>query len=122
MNDKLYEGAIVLSEQLKIARLEVLGRKLELRQAQYDLNVAKAKVERALIKKVGNEKKLSSTAEGRERIFVLARDADETYRARLARYNEVYERLERAKIEAQLLQDKLNVILAVLRGEGQCGG
>jgi hypothetical protein len=115
----LYADAIEVADRLKEARLQVIGISSELTQAGYDLAVAKARVERGLIKKAGDEKRLGPTTESRERVFTLARDADEAYLAELKRYNEVKVRLEQAKVEVASLRDRLNVMLTAMRaGEG----
>jgi len=113
----LYEKAIEVAEKLKEARLQVAHLSSEWAEAEYDLSVAQARAERGLIKKVGGEKKLGSTVESRERVFTLARDADEDYRAQLERRNQAKIRLEQAKVEAASLSDKLNIMLAAMRAE-----
>jgi hypothetical protein len=106
-------------DRLKVVRLEAARLSAELVQAEYDLRLAQARVERGLIKKAGGEKSLGPTVEDRARIFVLALDADEGYRACLKRRDELALKLEEAKAEAASLRDRLSVVLATMRaGEG----
>lgn len=70
---------------------------------------------RQVPKKVGGEKQLAPTAEARARIFTLALDADEEYRGKLARRDEIQAKLEQAKVEAGYLRDRLNILLAAMR-------
>jgi hypothetical protein len=117
----LYGEAIAVAEKLKEARLQVVLLSSELAEAEYGLAVVQARAERGLIKKVGGEKKLGPTVESRERVFTLARDADEEYRAQLERHGQVKMKLERAKAEAASLRDRLNVMLAAMRAEESDG-
>jgi hypothetical protein len=107
--------AMQVADRLREARLQVTDATSEFVQAAYDLAVAKARVERGLIKKVGHEKALGPTTESRERVFILARDADEQYVARLKRHNEVTVRLDQAKVEEALLGDRLKIMLTAMR-------
>ena len=111
----LYAEAMEVADRLKEARLQVTHVTSELAQAAYDLAVGKARVERGLIKKVGNEKRLGPTSESRERVFILARDADEEYLARLKRHNEVKVRLGQVKVEVASLGDRLTIILTAMK-------
>ena len=113
----LYEETIKVSESLREARLEVADLSMGLAQAEYDLRVVKARVERSLIKKVGDEKRLGPTVDARERVFTLARDADEEYLTQLKRHDEVQVKLERAKVEVSALCDKLNVMLTAMKAD-----
>lgn len=111
----LYEDSLKLIEQLKAARLAVARLAGELAKAEYELTLTAAKVEREWIKRVGDDKKLGATVEARERVFILARDADENYKAQLNRQWEIKAKLDEAKVEASALQDKLSVTLAAMR-------
>ena len=113
----MYEEAMTVAGKLKEARQEVVRLTGELKEAKYDLAVAKAKVERALIKKVGGEKKLGLTAEDRERVYTLALDADETYRSEWKRHFELETRLDLARAKVSALQDQLNVILTAMAAD-----
>lgn len=118
----IYEAANEIVERLRLARLEVVHLSAELAQAEYDLRLAQARVERGLIKKVGGEKALGPTAEDRARVFTLALDADEEYQARLKGRNALALKLEEAKVEVATLRDRLSVLLAVMRaGERPAG-
>jgi hypothetical protein len=118
----LYEEALKLADRLKAARLEVASLTSELATVEYNLAVAKAKVERALIKQVGDEKRLGPTAESRERVFTLARDADQDYKAQAKRQIDTQARLERAKIEVAALRYQLTIILTAMRATEEGAG
>ena len=111
----LYSDAIEVADRLKEARLNVVRISSDVVQAEYDVTLAQARVERGLVKKVGDEKKLGLTTESRERVFTLARDADEQYLTQLRRYNEVKIRLEQAKVEVSALNDRLNIMLTAMK-------
>ena len=111
----LYAAAIEVVERLEDARQRVVHLAAELAQAEYELRVRKARVERDLIKKVGGERALAPTAEDRARVFTLALDADAEYREKLQRWREVSSALEEAKVEVAALRDRLNVMLAAMR-------
>ncbi|MEW6080124.1 MAG: hypothetical protein AB1724_20125 [Thermodesulfobacteriota bacterium] len=111
----LYETALELAEKLKEARLQAAALAKELLETEYQLKVAKAGVERALIKKVRSEKVLGNTLEDRTRIFTMALDADGDYKARLKQQADLTLKLEQAKIETSFLRDKLTVTLAAMR-------
>ncbi len=113
----LYEEAMQVAERLREARLEVIDRTVEAAQAEYDLAVVQARIERGLIKKVGDEKRLGPTVDSRERVFTLARDADQEFLAKLQQHNESKLKLDRAKVEVSALHDKLNIMLAALQKE-----
>lgn len=83
MSHPLHAEALKITETLQETRLKEVQLASELAQAQYKLSVIKARVERSLIKRVKNEKFLESTAEARERILILARDADPNFVAQL---------------------------------------
>ncbi|MDY7039319.1 MAG: hypothetical protein SVX38_00490 [Chloroflexota bacterium] len=117
----LYGEAIEIAEKLRGARLRVVSLLSELAEAEYDLAVVRARVERGLIKQVGDEKKLGPTVESRERVFTLGRDADEEYRAQLGRYGQAKMNLEQAKVEVASLRDRLNIMLAAMRAEESDG-
>jgi len=111
----LYVAANEVVDQLRTARLEVARLSAQLTQAEYDLRVSQARVERGLIRKVGGEKSLGPTVEDRGRVFTLALAADEEHQTRLRERNELALRLEEAKAEAAWLRDRLSVMLAGLR-------
>lgn len=111
----LYTDSLKLIEQLKAARLAVARLSGELAKADYELTLMAAKVEREWIKRVGDDKKLGATVEARERVFTLARDADENYKAQLNKQWEMKTKLDEARVEAAALQDKLSVMLAAMR-------
>lgn len=115
----LYAEAMEVTDRLKEARLQVVHLSAEFAQAAYDLAVSKARVERALVKKVGDEKRLGPTTESRERVFTLARDADEGYLDQRKRHNEAKTRLDQAKAEVASLRERLEVLLTVMKASGQ---
>ncbi len=117
----LYDEANQIAEELQAARLEVAQLTFILAQNEYELTVVKARVERKLIKQVGDEKRLGATVAARERVFTLARDADEEYLLKLKRYNQSELALEQARVEVLALQDKLSIVLATLRIAGENG-
>jgi hypothetical protein len=114
----LYASAMEVCEKLRETRLQAVELSSELAQAEYDLQLTKAKVERALIKQVKGEKALGPTVEDRARIFTLALDADKDFQSRLNRRNETELKLERVKAETASMQDKLRVMLAVMNAGG----
>lgn len=114
----LYAAANEVVDKLRAARLEVVRLSAQLAQAEYDLRLTQAKVERGWIKKVGGEKALGPTVEDRTRVFTLALDADEGYREQFRRRNEIATRLEEARVEVASLRDKLSVMLAMMK-EGE---
>jgi len=59
----LYAEGMKISEKLGELCARVVQLTMELSQIEYELRVIKAKVERALIKQVGGEKKLGPTTE-----------------------------------------------------------
>ena len=111
----LYAEGMKISEKLGNLATRGVSLSSEISQIEYELRVTKAKVERALIKQVGGEKKLGPTTEDRERIFTLALDADKSYKEQLKHRNEVELNLEQTKAEITSLRTKLNVILAAMR-------
>jgi hypothetical protein len=113
--ESLYPDAVEIADRLKEARLQVVQLSAEVAEAEYDLAVTKARVERDLIKKVGDEKRLGPTSESRERVFTLARDADEEYLAQLKRHSEAGIRMEQARVEVQSLRDRLDIVLTAMR-------
>lgn len=121
MTHPLYRAADEIVDQLRAVRHEVARLSAQLREAEYALCLAQARVERGLIRKVGSEKALAPTFEDRQRIFVLALDADEEYRARLKERNEIALRLEEAKIEVTYLREKLSAMLAAMRAGEETG-
>ena len=114
----LYTTASEITDRLKEARLQVVQLSAELSQTEYDLRLLKAQVERGLIKKVGGEKALAPTVESRARIFTLALDADENYKAQLGRRKAIELQLEEAKVEVAALRDRLNLILTAMKVTG----
>ncbi len=74
---KWVQTALEAAEQAKAARLKAAEIAHSLAEVTHALEVTQARVERALIKRAGGEKELAPTAADRERIFILAREADE---------------------------------------------
>jgi len=101
----LYTAATEVVDRLRAARLEVVHLSADLAQAEYDLKLAQARIERGLIKRVDGEKALAPTAKDRDRIFTLALDADPDYGKM---------RVDEARAEVASLRDKLNVMLAAM--------
>lgn len=117
MTHPLHAEALKIAETLRESRLKEVQFASEFAQAQYKFSVTKARVERNLIKKVKNEKSLESTAEARERILILARDADPDFLAQLKQVDEIQLRLETARAEVLSLRDKLSVFLTSMRSD-----
>jgi hypothetical protein len=113
--DSLYEAAMEVVDRLEQERLGVARLSVELAKMEYALQLIKAKIERGLIKKVGGEKRLGPTVEDRERIFVVAADADEAYREQLRQYYEMELQLKEARAREAALRDRLDVITAALK-------
>ena len=111
----LYEAAMEITDRLRETRLQVASLSMELAQAEYQLQVIKAKVERGLIKKVESERSLGPTVEDRARIFTLAVDADPDYQAQLKQHAQLKLKLEQVKTEAAFLRDKLTITLAAMK-------
>jgi len=111
----LYSTAMETTDKLREVRLQVASLSMDLSQAEYNLQLMRAKVERGLIKKVKGEKALGPTVEDRARIFTLALDADADYQGQLKRRNEVELKLEQAKAELASLRDKLSVLLVAMK-------
>ena len=114
----LYETALDVAEKLKGARLRVVQLSTQVGRLDYDLRVTKAKVERALIKQYPHEKALGPTADSRARIYAIAVDADEAYRALMGRHEAAETALGEAKVEESFLEDQLRVMLAAMRASG----
>jgi len=114
----LYTAATEVVDRLRAARLEVVHLSADLAQAEYDLKLAQARIERGLIKRVDGEKALAptakDTAKDRDRIFTLALDADPDYGKQLGRCNALKMRVDEARAEVASLRDKLNVMLAAM--------
>ncbi|MDY6830235.1 MAG: hypothetical protein SWC96_00065 [Thermodesulfobacteriota bacterium] len=110
-----YETAMELTGKLKEARLQAATLSRDLTETEYRLKVKKAGVERALIKQVKNEKLLGNTLEDRNRIFTLALDADTDYQDLLRQHAALTMELERAKIEASFLKDRLTVTMSAMK-------
>lgn len=106
----LYQEALDVVERIKRVRLNIVDLTKRLSEIDYALAVARAKVERDLIKKVGSEKKLAPTASDRERIFVLARNADNNVVALQRQRDEVRFSIDREKAELMYLQEVLNIM------------
>jgi hypothetical protein len=117
--NNLYEETMTVAAQLRVARLKVVQLSTQLNGLVYKLGVAAARIERGLIKKVGDEKKLGPSLDSRERIFVLARDADQEYLALWQSRETVNEQLEIAKVEVKYLQDKMAVMLTAAKTYGE---
>ena len=113
-----YETAIEVAEKLKAARLGVIQLSSQLGSLDYGLRVTKAKVERALIKQYPHEKALGPTADSRARIYAIAVDADEGFRALMGRHEAAEIALGEAKVEESFLEDQLRVMLAAMRSSG----
>ncbi|SRR6056297_2961993 len=111
----LFEPAMELAENLKDARRQAAALSQELLETEYQLKVAKAAVERELIKKVKSEKALGNTLEDRTRIFTRALDADVNYQGLRKRQAELALKAEEAKIEVSFLRDKLTITLAAMK-------
>ena len=111
----LYDEALRLAEEVKSARLNVLKQSKALAELSYKLNVKKSKIERGLIKQVGDEKRLGPSLDSRERVFVLARDADADYIALYEQVENANELLETAKITVEYLEDKMTIMLTAMR-------
>jgi vacuolar-type H+-ATPase subunit E/Vma4 len=104
-------------EQLRQQRLLVLKHAQEEARLNYQLKFVQAKLERALIRQVGDEKLISPNLEGRERVFILARDSDPEYKTLLAQLSLAEELHEKAKIEVQFYHDKMAALLAFGKGD-----
>jgi len=113
----LYNDTLQVVEALKAARLQVVQLSTQLADLEYHLGVVAARIERGLIKKVGDEKKLGPSLDSRERIFVLARDADQDYVALRSRRDSLQEQVETAKVEVKYLQDKMAVMMAAAQAD-----
>jgi len=108
------EAALRTAEELREQRLRSAELAAELAETDYELEVIRARVERGLIKRVKGEKALAPTAEDRNRIFTLALDADEDYRARRKAGAGLRLTLQKAKAEIGFLRDKLRIQLAAM--------
>ena len=111
----LFDESMKITEKLSELNIRIVDLSMKLSQIDYELRVTKAKVERALIKQVGGEKKLGPTTDDRERVFTLALDADQNYKELLKNRNEVKYSLEKAKAEITSNREKLNVILIAMK-------
>lgn len=105
----LYQEALDVTERIKNVRLKIVDLMARLSEIDYALRVSQAKVERDLIKRVGSEKKLAPTASDRERIFILARDADSNIVALQKQRDDLRFSIEREKAELSYLQELLAV-------------
>ncbi len=114
----LIEQGETLLERLEEVRQEIARLSVGLTEAEYQLQVIKARVERALIKRVGGEKALAPTAEDRQRIFALALEADEDYRRQREAVQTLRQRLEERKAEERTLRDRFTWTLTLLRTLG----
>ena len=104
------ERGLEIVAKLGETRREVARLSKELRTARYEMAVARARVERALIKKVGGERNLAPTADDRQRIFTLALDADPDYRAKWKKYSDLQYQLDVASAEQRTLEDELRAL------------
>ncbi len=91
----LCDAAIEVTEKLREERLRVARLSLEMSEAEYGLQVIRARVERGLIRQVGGEKRLAPTVEDRARISTVALDANQEYGERLKQRNEIERQLGR---------------------------
>jgi DnaJ-domain-containing protein 1 len=118
MNQQLYESALQAVEDLKQTCLEQARLVQEFTEAEYDLTVAQARVERAIIEKAGgDEKRLGLTAETRAKAYALALDADENYKEKRIAHIQIKARLEEAKIISRSKYGRLDVMLAALKAQ-----
>jgi predicted RNA methylase len=118
MDQQLYESALQTVEDLKQARLEQMRIDQECAESEYCLNVAQARVERALIAKAGgDEKRLGLTGEIRGKAYALALDADENYKAKRVVHIQMKARAEEAKIGVMAMYSRLQVMLAALKAQ-----
>jgi hypothetical protein len=117
----LYEAALEVAKRRREARIRIAQLASQLGRIAYELRVTQAKVERALIKRYPNEKALGPTADSRARIYTVAVDADEGYKALRQRHEEAEIALGEARAEEGLLEDQLRVMLAAMRGSGDDG-
>jgi hypothetical protein len=115
------ETAMATAGELKEKRLQAAKLTMDLADAEYRLSVTRARVERALIKRVKGEKALGPTSEDRNRIFTLALDADPDYQIQLKDGARLRLELEGAKAEMCFLQDKLRIMLAAMRSAEDAG-
>ncbi len=106
----LYQEALETAERIKEVRLKIVELSKRLSEIDYALAVARARVERELIRKVGNEKELAPTAADRERIFILARDADSDVVALQKQRDEVLFSIEREKAELSYLREVMDIM------------
>lgn len=105
----LYQEALEIAEQIKDVQLRIIDQKEALEKLEHALAVANAKVERSLIKKRGGEKNLAPTTADRDRIFILARAADETVSALQAQRDERMFEIERLNVQLSYLKEILNI-------------
>ncbi len=113
----IYTSANNTHNQLKAARLVAAHLSAKLVKAEYDLRVAQAKAERAVIRKAGGERSLAPTAEDRARILTVAVDADPDYQVLLQAQRALSLRLEEARIEVAYLRDQLNLALTAMKAD-----
>jgi hypothetical protein len=113
----LYSEATQLLKKLKEKRLEVAQLSSQIAQQDYQLTLTRTKIERGLIKKVGDEKKLAPSADSRERIFILARDADSSFLQQHQHLQELKLMLENAKIEILYFQEQIALMQIAMKIE-----
>lgn len=113
--EDLYRQALETAARIKAVRLKIIAMKERLAEVEYKLRLAEAKVERNLIKRVGSEKNLAPTATDRERIFVLARDADQNVVALRKQRDDLQFSIEREKAELSYLQAVFSVSQSAMR-------
>ena len=112
-----YEQVLQVVEELKIAKLQAADLSATITLERHELDVIKAKIERGLIRKVGGEKKLAPTVEDRERIFIVACDADGDYKRRWKALHDKRLTSARSQIEIEALDDKLKIMMEALQSE-----
>ena len=111
----LYEEALGIVEQIKDVKLQIVDLNEELAKLDYAFNVAVAQVERSLIKRRGSEKDLAPTAGDRERIFILARNADENIVALQNQRDKLRFEIDRLRVELSYLWEALNLKKIVIQ-------
>ena len=111
---QIYNKAEAVADQLRDGRFVAVSLANDLAQADHDLSVAKAIIERNLVLAMGGEHSVAPSEQGRERVFRVKLANDSTYQARLKARNDLALSLAEAQTEVACLQDKLNILLAGL--------
>ena len=111
----LYQEALSTAERIKEVRLRIVELSERLSEIDYALAMARARVERDLIKRAGNEKNLAPTAADRERIFILARDADSSVVALREQRDDVWSSIEREKAELSYLKEIMEIMKTAMQ-------